>query len=93
MTTDEAEALRLTAGALEAIHAGLSDMLADRVTSWSADDLRHELERWERELRTATNAKGQPYSEDTIRTHIGHSAQFIRWLAGEWRPLGPRDRS
>ncbi len=53
----------------------------------------HELERWERELRTATNAKGQPYSDETIRTHIGHSAQFIRWLAGEWRPLGPRDRS
>lgn len=93
MTKDEAEALRLTAGALEAIHAGLSDMIADRVASWSADDLRQELERWERELRTPTNAKGQPYSEDAIRTHIGHSAQFIRWLAGEWRPLGPRDRS
>jgi hypothetical protein len=93
MTKDKAEALRLTADALEAIHAELSDMLTDRVISWSADDLRHELERWEGELRTATNAKGQPYSEDTIRTHIGYSAQFIRWLAGEWRPLGPRDRS
>lgn len=93
MTADEVEALRLTAGALEAIHARLSDMLADRVTSWPADDLRHELDLWERELRTVTNVKGQPYSEDTFRTHIGHSAQFIRWLAGEWRSLGPRDRS
>lgn len=69
MTKDEAEVLRLSAGALEAIHAGLSDMLADRVTSWSADDLRHELERWEREPRTATNAKGQPTQKTrSVRT-------------------------
>jgi hypothetical protein len=88
MTKDEAEALRLTAGAPEAIHAELSDMLAGQVTSWSADDLRHELERWGQELRTATNAKGQPYSEDTIRTHLGHSAQFIRWARETARDRG-----
>jgi hypothetical protein len=92
MTKAEAEELRIMTGGLEAIHAGLKDLLADRITSWSVYDLRRDLDRWERELRAATNAGGQHYSEDTIRSHIGHSAQFIRWLAGEWQPHGPRDR-
>jgi hypothetical protein len=93
MTKDEAEGIRVTVGALEAIHAELKDMLANRVTSWTADDLRRELDRWEQELRAATNAEGEHYSGDTVKSHIGHSAQFIRWLAGEWQPHGPRSRS
>jgi hypothetical protein len=59
---------------------------------WTLDDLREDLARWEQELRSTTNADGQHYPEDTIKTHIGHSAQFIRWLAGEWQPHGPRRR-
>ena len=46
----------------------------------------------EQELRSMTNAEGKHYPEHTIKTHIGHSAQFIRWLAGEWQPQGPRRR-
>lgn len=61
-------------------------------TTWTLDDLRLELDRWEQELRATTNEAGQHYPDSTISTHIGHSRQFISWLAGEWRPLGPRLR-
>ena len=93
MTKDEAESLRVATGALEAIHAELAETLANRVTSWTVDDLRRELARWEREMRAASNAGGGEYSEHTIKTHINHSAQFVRWLAGEWQPHGPRSRA
>jgi hypothetical protein len=93
MTGDEADGLRISTDTPEAIHAELKDMLANRVNSWTMEGLRQELDRWERELRAATNARGEHYSADTIKSHIGHSAQFIRWLAGEWQPHGPRGRS
>ena len=60
--------------------------------TWTLEDLRQDLGRWEQMLRRTVNDAGQHYPEDTVRTHIGHSAQFIRWLAGEWQPLGPRRR-
>lgn len=66
--------------------------MGDEQVSWTVNELRPELERWEQQMRAATGSQGQPYSEHTIKTHIGHSRQFIRWLAGEWEPLGPRDR-
>jgi hypothetical protein len=58
--------------------------------SWTTDDLWRELERWKRELRATRSAADKPYSEHTIKTHVNHSAQFIRWLDGDWHPLGPR---
>jgi hypothetical protein len=66
--------------------------MTENEAAWTLDDLRRELDRWERELKATTNAAGQHYPADTIKTHIGHSAQFIRWLAGEWQPTGPRIR-
>lgn len=59
--------------------------------TWTIDELRDELAKWEAELRATRGTNGQSYSPDTIKSHIGHSAQFIRWLAGEWHPHGPRD--
>ena len=55
--------------------------------AWTLEDLRADLQRWEQELTT------MGYPQTTIRTHIDHSAQFIRWLAGEWQPQGPRRRA
>jgi hypothetical protein len=92
MTKQEARRLHELHGALAAVHAELGEILSSRETTWNLDDLRRDLDRWEKELRSATNADGQHYPEDTIRTHIGHSAQFLRWLAGEWQPHGPRRR-
>jgi hypothetical protein len=65
--------------------------MADGQASWTVDDLWRELERWEQQMRATVGTHGQPYSEHTIKTHIGHSKQFIRWLADEWQPQGPRD--
>ncbi len=93
MTKAEARQLQELSDALEAVHAELGDILSTHETSWTLNDLRRELDRWKRELQSTTGSEGQPYSPDTIRTHIGHSAQFIRWFAGEWRSQGPRSRS
>jgi hypothetical protein len=93
VTKAEERRLREVAGALEAVHAGLNEMVSGRQESWTLDDLRQELDRWKQELVNTTGTEGQPYSADTIRSHIGHSAQFIRWLAGEWQPHGPRSRA
>lgn len=66
--------------------------MADEPVSWTEDDLWREVERWEQQMRATTAIDGTPYSEDTIKSHIGHSKQFIRWLTGEWQPHGPRQR-
>ncbi len=92
MTKDEAKRLEELSVALEAIQAELGEVLSRREKSWTVDDLKRDLERWKQELRSTTNTAGQPYSPDTISTHTGHAAQFIRWLAGEWQPTGPRHR-
>jgi hypothetical protein len=60
--------------------------------TWTVDELRSELARWKQQLKNTTGLQGQPYSPYTISTHIGHSRQFISWLAGEWQPQGPRLR-
>jgi hypothetical protein len=93
MNEREAAALSEVSEGMSAALANLDQMLAGREASWTLADLRRDLDRWERELRGSVGSDGQPYSEHTISTHINHSAQFIRWLAGEWRPLGPRSRS
>jgi len=91
MAETEAQRLGETADALDGIRDDLLEFLEGRETSWTISDLRRELGRWEQELCGTTGAQGQRYSPDTIKTHIGHGAQFIRWLAGEWQPLGPRN--
>lgn len=40
--------------------------------------------RFERELRATGLAP------NTIGTYVGRSETFLRWLAGEYRPQGPR---
>ena len=93
MTNEEAAALAKVSDSLAVAQAEVDRIRGISSRTWTLEDLRHELARWERELRDATGDAGQPYSPDTIHSHIGHSAQFIRWLAGEWQPRGPRSRS
>lgn len=54
--------------------------------TWTLGQLRDELERWEELLRS------NGYPDSTIQTYVGRSELFLRWLAGEWQPTGPRDR-
>lgn len=53
--------------------------------AWTLDELRDELASWEDLLRS------RGYPENTVRTYVGRSEIFLRWLAGEWHPTGPRD--
>jgi hypothetical protein len=92
MTETEASALAEVSRSLAAAQKQLDQVMNGRDAAWTLDDLRREVDRWERELRATTNSAGQHYPADTISTHIGHSRQFIRWLAGEWQPTGPRIR-
>jgi hypothetical protein len=52
--------------------------------SWTVDSLEKELRRFEAELRAANLA------ESSVRTYVDRSAIFVRWLAGEYSPQGPR---
>ena len=54
--------------------------------AWTLGKLRLELDRFEGELR----AKG--LEESTIRTYVDRSAIFVRWLAGDYHPVGPNGR-
>ena len=92
MIEQDAMALAEVSKGLAAPQAKLDQIRAGSEDAWTVEDLRRELDRWDGELRSATNALGQHYPDDTVRTHIGHSAQFIRWLAGTWQPHGPRTR-
>ena len=58
--------------------------MPDRDT-WTLEELWKDLRSWERELR----ANGYP--DTTVKTYIGRSEIFLRWLSGEWEPRGPRD--
>lgn len=53
--------------------------------SWTLEQLREELDSWESLLRS------RGYPDNTIKTYVGRSETFLRWLAGEWQPTGPRD--
>jgi hypothetical protein len=48
--------------------------------SYTIADLRRELARFEAELRAAGLA------ENSVRTYVGRSEYFVRWLAGEYVP-------
>lgn len=52
--------------------------------SWTTDELEKELRRYESELRAANLA------ESSVRTYVDRSAMFVRWLAGDYHPRGPR---
>ena len=54
-----------------------------RRTSWTIEELREDLRRFEDEL---IEEKLKP---TTVRTYVGRSETFIRWLAGEYEPRGP----
>jgi len=92
MNEREVQALGEVSEQLAAAMTRLDEIVAARQAAWTLDDLRRDLDQWKRYLQNATNADGDPYSEHSVKSHIGHSAQFIRWLAGEWQPTGPRRR-
>jgi hypothetical protein len=51
---------------------------------WTLRELRAELQRFEDELRAAG------LLPTTIHTYVDRAAVFLRWLAGDYRPRGPR---
>ncbi len=55
--------------------------------SWSGNDLLKELRTFEAELRAAG------LSENTVNTYVGRSDTFVRWLRGEYSPIGPNSAS
>ena len=48
--------------------------------TWTLDELRRELNRFEAELR----AKG--LKEASVQTYVKRSETFLRWLAGDYVP-------
>lgn len=50
--------------------------------SWTLADLHHELARFEDELRAAG------YTDVAVERFVGGSRDFVRWLAGRFRPGG-----
>ncbi len=51
---------------------------------WTIEDLRHELRRFEQELQAARLAP------NSVHTYVNRSEVFIRWLAGDYHPKGPK---
>ena len=58
-------------------------MTGPKRTSWTIEDLRHDLRLFEEEL-IAANLK--PAS---VETYVGRSNTFLRWLDGTYAPQGP----
>ncbi|MBD8059028.1 hypothetical protein IC607_08610 [Cellulomonas sp. JH27-2] len=48
--------------------------------TWTLQELRDELERFERALKAAGKAP------DTVNTYVGRSRIFLRWLADDYVP-------
>jgi hypothetical protein len=51
--------------------------------SWTIEELRRELVRFEAELRRAQ------LKESSIATYVDRSGRFVSWLAGGYTPRGP----
>jgi hypothetical protein len=51
--------------------------------SWTVEDLRRELTRFETELRRAG------LKESSVTTYVDRSGRFVSWLAGDYTPRGP----
>ena len=54
--------------------------------SYTLEELRAELLRFEAELRAAG------LRESSVQTYVGRSSTFLAWLAGDYHPRGPIDR-
>jgi hypothetical protein len=52
---------------------------------WTVVDLERELQRFEAELRRAR------LKDSSVRTYVHRSSIFIRWLAGDYQPVGPNE--
>ena len=52
----------------------------DPEPTWSASELRAELDRYEAELRASGKTR------NTISTYVQHPERFINWLDGRYRP-------
>ncbi len=52
--------------------------------TWTLEDLKVDLERFEQEARAAGLA------ENSVRTYVDRSRIFLRWLAGDYQFQGPR---
>jgi hypothetical protein len=52
---------------------------------WTVAELERELQRFEAELR------GARLKDSTVRTYVDRSSVFIRWLAGDYEPVGPNE--
>ena len=52
-------------------------------TRWTIEELQKELERFEKELRSAG------LRESTILTYVERPARFLRWLTNDYQPRGP----
>jgi hypothetical protein len=51
--------------------------------TWTAAELRSELDRFEAELQDAQ------LSRNTVSTYVERTRIFLRWLEGDYRPRGP----
>jgi hypothetical protein len=58
-------------------------MPGSKRTSWTIEDLRQDLRRFEGELVEA-NLK-----PSTVDTYVQRSDVFLRWLDGKYEPAGP----
>ena len=56
----------------------------DQPGTWTVAELERELEGFESELR------GVGLAENSVRTYLERARSFVRWLAGEFTPRGPR---
>lgn len=55
-----------------------------RSGEWTLEDLWRDLEKFEQELRAAR------LRESSVHTYVDRTSRFLRWLAGEYQPQGPR---
>lgn len=59
-------------------------MRVDPEREYSIGELRTELERFKAELQAAG------LRPNSVWTYVNRSEYFVRWLAGEYKPSGPR---
>ncbi|MDG4803135.1 hypothetical protein [Micromonospora sp. WMMD980] len=48
--------------------------------SWTVEQLRAEVERYERAIRQAD------MTEDTVESYVSRANRFISWLGHDWKP-------
>lgn len=51
--------------------------------SWTTDELRLELKKFEAELRAAG------LKDSSVETYVDRTARFLKWLDGDYHPRGP----